>query len=211
MSNLTSGSALEYFPIIGQPIKPNKLFRQSIIGYGNQVASTAQDIIVNGEGNFIGDDCRSINILNTSGSVVTSGVIGVNLFSCSGLIIEESDVIYIKNVKITEDSFSGGGGSITSGTTFSQSLIYTGAVANYDMTTDNYTVVATGQPLQLGLPPAIGQTQVYNIKNQTGADLTFYGDLLSGTDTIEGETSATIGDGASLTLQSNGSTNYIII
>jgi hypothetical protein len=206
MSNLTSGSALEYFPIIGQAIKPNKLFRQSIIGHGNQVASTAQDIIVNGFGNSIGDDCRSINILNTSGSSVTSGVIGVNLFSCSGLIIDESDVIYIKNVKITESSFG-----ITSGVTFSQSLIYTGAVGSYDMTTDNFTVVATQQPLQLGLPPAVGQTQVYNIKNQTGADLTFYGDLLSGTDTIEGETSATIGDGASLTLQSNGSTNYIII
>ena len=207
MSNLTSGSALEYFPIIGQTIKPNKLFRQSIIGYGNQVASTAQDIIVNGEGNFVGDDCRSINILNTSGSVVTSGVIGVNLFSCSGLIIEESDVIYIKNVKITEDSFGG----LTSGVTFSQSYRAISPFLSTTITEADYTVEQFGNASEsVFLLPAAGQTRVINIKNsKTEFVLTINP---SGADTIEGELTLELGNtGDSVTLQSNGTNNYIIL
>ena len=204
MSNLTSGS-IDYFPLIKRKLKPNQKKQYAYTSLIDVVEDSAENVISNGGGNYIGEECKEINILNSSGCTVTSGVIGVNLFACSGISVYESNVIYIKNVKITEGNF------LTSGVTFDQSLVYTGAVASYDMTTDNYTVVVTGQPIQLGLPPAAGQTQVYNVKNITGSDLTFYGDLAFGTDTIENETSATIPDRASLTLQSNGSTNYIII
>ena len=215
MSNLTSGST-EYFPIIGQATKPNKVFKQSIIGEGNNVDSTAQDIIVNGDGNYIGEECRDINLLNTSGSVVTSGTIGVNLFSCSGLTVDESNVIYIKNVLITEDSFSGGGGTPTSGVTYSQSYAIVEPFEFLQMTLDNYTVEVFGDSSEVViLPAAAGHTQVFNIKNSKtieGLEVRQF-NWPSNTDSIEGSTVELIlpSTGDSVTLQSNGSNNYIIL
>jgi hypothetical protein len=211
MSNLTSGS-IEYFPIIGQGRKPNKVFKQSIIGEDNAVESTAQDIIVNGTGNYIGEACRDINILNSSGCIVSSGVIGVNLFSCSGLTISAGGVIYIKNVKITEDSFSGGGGTPTSGVTYSQAYFPAAPGTATFVTSDMYTIEVFGNSSEVVfLAAATGQTRVINIKNsKTVETLEIYPD---GSDTIEGSGDFLVlsSTGESVTLQSNGSNNYIII
>lgn len=210
MSNLTSGS-IEYFPIISAASKPNRLFRHAIIGEDNSVSSSAQDIIVNGAGNFIGDECRSVNLLNTSSCIVSSGVIGVNLFSCSGLIITESDVIYIKNVFITEDSFGGGG--ITSGVTFSQAYRATTPtdIPEATVSLSDYTVEYFGTGSETSfLSPAVGHTQIFNIRNSKTIEVLNI--IPDGSDTIEGDSVLTLNNtGDSVTIQSNGTNNYIII
>tara|TARA_R100001244_G_scaffold63542_1_gene52771 strand:- start:6054 stop:6692 length:639 start_codon:yes stop_codon:yes gene_type:complete len=212
MSNLTSGST-EYFPIISNASKPNRLFRHAIIGESNSVSSSAQDIVVNGVGNFIGDECRNINLLNTSACIVSSGVISANLFSCSGLTIDVNDVIYIKNVLITEDSFGGGGGGITSGVTFSQAYRATTPTDLPEATVSlsDYTVEYFGTGSETSfLSPAAGQTQIFNIKNSKTIEvLNIYPD---GSDTIEGASIITLNStGDTVTLQSNGTNNYIIL
>ena len=210
MSNLTSGS-IEYFPIIGQGQKPNKVFRQSIIGAGNNVEPTAQDIIVNGFGNYIGEECRNINLLNTSACIVSSGIIGVNLFSCSGLVINDSDTIYIRNVLITEDSFSGGGSIPSSGVTYSES--YTIAGGDYDVLLADSTIVNFIDGNTFYLPVTAGQTQKFNLKNLSSQTL-----VIDFIDTsvkhIDGDPNLVpllLNYRDSVTLQSNGSNGYIIL
>jgi hypothetical protein len=209
MSNLTSGS-IEYFPIISNASKPNRLFRHAIIGEGNSVSSSAQDIIVNGSGNFIGDECRSINLLNTSSCIVSSGVIGVNLFSCSGLTVNDSDTIFIKNIEITDSSF------LTSGVTYSQSYNIVYPSGQYNIMLSDYTVDVSrmfpGGAMNVVLPAASGHTQEFNIKNSNPSapfDVTVD---VTGADTIDRvNTFIIISVNDSLTVQSNGSNGYIIL
>jgi len=193
----------DYFPQIRTVNKPNEYVNSTIRGRGNTVDKTAENVIVNGANNYVGEGCRDVNLLNSSGCTVSSGVVGINMISCSGLTAFDSGKIYIENVEISDDSF------ISSGSTYSQSFITVSGASLYYMTTANYTVVSAHGSNEIYLPEASGQTQVFNLKNQTGGDFTWY--PFGSGNYIEDESSIITADGESITLQSDGSSNYIII
>lgn len=89
------------FPQIRLINKPNEFVNATIRGRDNIVDKTAENIIVNGQNNYVGPNCRDINLLNTSGCTVSSGVVGVNLFSCSGVTVSENNVLYFNNKKVS--------------------------------------------------------------------------------------------------------------
>jgi hypothetical protein len=201
---ITSGST-EFFPLIRKLKKPNVTRQGVFISKLDVIDVTAENIISNGGGNFVGESCESINLLNCIGCSITSGVTGVNLIDCSGITVSENDVTFIDNLQITEGSF------ISSGVTFNQSYTIVPEGEALSMTTDNYTVEVFGTASEhVTLPNALGQTQVYHIKSsKTEVSLVIF---TNGTDTIDGiSTQITIGHLDTVTLQSNGADKYIIL
>lgn len=187
-----------------QPIDPSHVRRNiTIIGSGNVVDITSLNTIVSGRGNFVGEDTRGINLLGCTDCVVVSGVTNVNVINSSGVTVLESDTTYIKDIEISSDSF------IVSGVTFSQGY-HIVSDFGYTITLDDYTIDDVNGLSEITLPAASGHTQVFNIKI-TGAlgDTTVF---LTGLDTIEGVAQNTqLSQGDNLTVQSNGSSNYIIL
>lgn len=192
----------EYLPQIGVIDDSRTLRNYKLVGDGNVVHRTSTDVIVNGKDNFVGEECQRVNILASSGCTITSGVTDVSIINSSGITVNyPGNVIYVDNFLVTSSSF------ITSGTTFNQSFAYTGEL-NYDMTTEDYTVVNVTNT-EILLPPALGQTQVFRIVNACGVDNTFY---TTGSDTIYGfDNNITLSDGDAITVQSDGSSKYFVL
>ena len=192
----------DFLPQIKQKDPPHFSRSRTIVGSGNVVDLTSINTIVNGTGNFVGADTKNVNILGSTDCVVVSGVTNVNIINCSGVVITESDKTFIKDVDISSESF------IVSGVTFSQRY-HIIPTASYQMTLDDYTVVNEFAGAQITLPLAAGHTQVFNIKQVAVGES---GVVPSGSDSIEGVPALTsLFTGDNITLQSDGSTNYIIL
>lgn len=85
---------------------------------------------------------------------------------------------------------------------------YSAKIADYTITSADYTIHFTAGPFTAYLPTAVGIIgQIFNIKNTSGSNITVTPD---GIETIDGAVSATITTGNSLTLQSTGA-EWIII
>lgn len=76
-----------------------------IVGNGNIVGSTAQNVIVNGIGNYVGDFCDNVNLFNCSGCIVEPYTSGVIMLASSGIVANQSDTTVISNVTISGYSF----------------------------------------------------------------------------------------------------------
>jgi hypothetical protein len=207
---ITSGST-EFFPLIRKLKKPNVTRQGVFISKLDSIDVTAENIISNGGGNFVGEGCESINLLNCVGCAVTSGVTGVNLIDCSGVTVSENDVTFIDNLQITEGSF------ISSGVTFSQGYKIISDSGVFVIGLDDYTIVSVGiNSMSFFIPPALGHTQVFNIKNNRdegiGEVLTV---IMSSGDTLDNEPVPSpfirLNRKDNLTVQSNGSNGYIIL
>ena len=199
MTNLTSGS-VEYFPLLKKLNRANHKKQQAISSLIDLVEDSAENVISNGGGNYVGEACHEINILNSSGCVVTSGVIGVNLFACSGLTVTESNVIYIKNIKITEDSFTSG--------TISSSFRTITADSTYLLPSDE-TVQLSGEAVTVTyLPSPVGHHRIIDAKNLQAIDTVI---SVGGSDTIDIDfVDVTLSYLDNVTLQSDGISNWII-
>lgn len=97
---------INYIPL-NISVKPNNERTDLIInGTGNIVEQNSINVIVNGDRNYVGYDCRDINILASSGCTVFPDVAGVTLINSSGVIADTSGVIYISNVEVSDYSFT---------------------------------------------------------------------------------------------------------
>jgi len=196
----------EYLPQIGVIDDTRTQRNYKLIGEDNIVHKTSSDVVVNGVGNFVGEECKRVNILASSGCVVTSGVTDVSLINSSGVTVNyPGGVIYIDNQLVTADSF------ITSGVTVSQSIVTLSDAVVYEMTTSDYTVISNNNGNEIYLPPAAGQTQVFHVKNIDSDDFTLYVYPLT-SDTIDlTEDRIVLAQYDTVTVQSDGSTNYYIL
>ena len=192
----------EYLPQI-EPIDDSRTYREGkIIGGNNVVDPTAKNVIVTGFSNFIGEDTNNIAVMNSTGCAVSSGVTDTFLLNCSGLTILDSGLTYIANTLIAANSFSGG--AVNTGyrveTLDEQSITATDATVE----------LSGGVVTAIGLPPAAGHNRIYNVKNlqSINADVETYG-VGDWIDSINYRVTLTQYD--SVTLQSNGVDNYIII
>jgi len=196
----------EYLPQIGVIDDTRTQRNYKLIGEDNIVHKTSSDVVVNGVGNFVGEECKRVNILASSGCVVTSGVTDVSLINSSGVTVNyPGGVTYIDNQLVTADSF------ITSGVTVSQSIVTLSDAVVYEMTTSDYTVISNNNGNEIYLPPAAGQTQVFHVKNIDSDDFTLYVYPLT-SDTIDlTEDRIVLAQYDTVTVQSDGSTNYYIL
>ena len=189
----------EYFPKNTPKTPPNTYIDTVINGFGNIVEPSSRNTQVNGDGNFVGEETANINILNSSGCTVSSGVIGCTIINSSGITVSDDNLVYINN-----KLFTAGG---TSSTSYD---IYT---AEAILTLDNGTVEQRSSVAQLTiLPLAAGHNQKFNIKNNstTEVDQPVVPKLGSG-DTIDGTDGLFLTYLDSITVQSDGTSNYIIL
>lgn len=85
----------ERFPKINKQPKPNVITNGQFIAEGNSVHPSAQNVIVTGSRNVVGEGCKDIGIFNSSGCVVIAGVHGATLINTSGVIIGDHDQTYL--------------------------------------------------------------------------------------------------------------------
>jgi len=192
----------EYLPQIGVIDDSRTERNYKLIGDGNVVSISAKDIVVNGQNNFVGEECQRINILASSGCTVTSGVTDISITGSSGLTINESSLTYIKNVLITDSSFSGGAVNTTYRVETLDAQSITATDATVELIGESVTVIL--------LPPASGHNRIYNIKNLQviDSDVEVYG----GSDQIDSiNDRVTLSQYDSVTVQSDGGINYIIL
>jgi hypothetical protein len=180
------------------PTNPMRTYMDSVInGAGNIVDPSAQNVIVNGDRNYVGGRASNITILNSSGCVINPDVVGAVIINSSGVTISDDNLVYINNTLITNASLSTGSYVVTS-------------LGAYTMTVANETldIQYSGSLGDYSLPYAVGHNKKFIIKNNTLNDQNV---LRQGSDTIDGNATITIGTFDSITVQSNGISNYIII
>ena len=195
----------EFFPNVDGINSPNLKRNGVYVGNTNTVEDSATNVMVNGNGNYVGEACNNVNILNSSGCAVTSGVINITIVGSSGLTVTESNQTFFANTEISSSSF------ITSGVTYSEG--YHISAGEYFITLADYTIEVVVDTDATALPLAAGHTQVFNIKNSSTTNTELH---TLGSDTLEGTAypipvGLEIGVGDTLTVQSNGSNNYIIL
>ena len=194
----------ELFPKLKKPAKPNNHIDSVIMGHGNIVESSAQNVNVNGDANYVGVETGNINILNSSGCIVSSGVIGCTLINCSGISIYEDNLVYINNLLFSSATTSSSG---------------------YRKTVTQYTVMVEGDgtiDLQYTtsggvcyLPSPVGHFKKFVIKNNNTTsnphDVWCVGFSIDNGALVSGAGQITLGYLDSVTVQSNGADNYLII
>jgi len=203
----------EYLPQIGVIDDTRTSRNYKLIGDGNVVAKTSSDVVVNGVNNFVGEDCQRINVLASSGCVITSGTTDVSIINSSGITVNApGGVTYIDGLQITSDSF------IVSGVTASQGIKFVSSEEeDYQMTTDDYTVVVTTSAsesdTEIYLPDAAGQTQVFRVKAElfTTEGVTVQVRTFEDNGFIDEEQIIELLAGDAITVQSDGSSNYYIL
>lgn len=187
----------EYFPQQLFIENPNTHIDTIIKGKGNVIAYSARNVFVNGDSNYLGEDTKDINILNSSGCVISSGVVGCVIISSSGVVVTNSGQLYIKNKLISEDVIGG----------FSSSA-YKKIYTDYTVTLDDGTIDCISGVSIVTLPSANGHIQKFNIKNNQETDVQIDG----GGSTIDiDDTIVTISKRENLTVQGNGTENYLIL
>lgn len=186
----------EIFPKNGIKEPFNAYIDVVIKGAGNIIEHSARNVIVNGENNYVGDGAKNINIFNSSGCIVSSGVIGCTLISSSGVIVNTDGLCYINNTLINNNSIPTGS--------------YVVVTSNYSLTSSNDTVeIKKTSSGNFYLPSCIGNNRKFNIKNSSLVLHSIY--PANGSETIDGNSLISIGTLDSVTVQSDGVSNYIII
>jgi len=188
----------DYLPLFGSTLQPNERTDVIIRGSNNAVAISAKSVFVSGDLNYVGDDCANVTILNSSGCVVSSGIVGATIINSSGIVIEDPDLVYINNILYS--TITGGGVTYFG---------YRKVTSNSTITTSDGTIEARGGT-DHDLPVCLGHNKMFNIKNYTGGNInvnTF------GSDTIDNDPSGSliVADGDSVTVQSDGISNYLIL
>jgi hypothetical protein len=76
-----------------------------IVGSDNTVSETAENVIVNGKGNYIGAYCKDISLFNCSGCIVEPYSSGVIMLASSGVVATTSNLMVLSNVLVNAYSF----------------------------------------------------------------------------------------------------------
>ena len=193
----------ELFPQRKRGTPPNTSIDSVIKGSGNIIDSSSRNTVVNGDANYVGEQTSNINIFNSSGCVVSSGVIGCVLINSSGIVVSDNNLVYINNQLFTAGSVSSDG--------YRKVTINTTAIQPTDGTID---VQYSGGIGIYYLPSPVGHFRKYTIKNNSP---TFHDqDVWCYSFTIDNATSGGAGKVTlayldSITVQSDGSANYLII
>lgn len=77
-----------------------KMFQSTGVSTNNYVASSAENTLVTGDRNSVGEGAKHVIISNSSGCTVMGGLTGVSLFNCSGVTVTDNDSYYVNNVRI---------------------------------------------------------------------------------------------------------------
>lgn len=188
----------DYLPFFSSPLRANEKVDHVIRGQNNSVERSAKNVFVSGDMNYVGNDCANITILNSSGCVVSSGIVGATIINSSGIVISDENLIYINN---TLYSSTTGGGVTYFG--------YRRVTSNSTITTDDGTIEVRGGTYH-DLPACLGHNKMFTIKNYTGGIIDVY---TQGRDTIDNDLSGfiSISNEDAKTVQSDGVSNYLII
>jgi len=89
---------VDKFPQINRRPKPNVITNGQFIADGNFVHPTAESVIVTGVNNFVGQGCKNITLLNSSGCIVLADIEGATVFNSSGTVVTASNTIYINGI-----------------------------------------------------------------------------------------------------------------
>ena len=87
----------ETFPKTSSVTRPNVLKNINIVGRGNNVSPSADNVNVNGDRNAIGDECKDIQIFSSSGCVVFGGIKNITIINSSGVTASTDDQVWINN------------------------------------------------------------------------------------------------------------------
>jgi hypothetical protein len=199
------------------PFERVNVLRDNIIVSGDSVVEdSARNVIVSGEGNYVGDFCEDIALFNCSGCIVAPYSRGVTMLNCSGITEISSGTIYISNQTITSSSFNSSGTTSSVDVTFVTSATYTLTA------TDRYIVVRTS-PCTITIPSWLSDLgsvdTVYDIKNNGGGDIDLTTSASNGIDydvTAGINSTITLAQGDAVTLlvtqigDGSGDTAYII-
>ena len=193
----------ELFPQYKKNEIPKSYIDTVIKGSGNIIEDSSRNTIVTGDNNYVGEETESITILNSSGCVVSSGVVGCVIIGSSGVVVSDNNLLYINNVLITSANTSSDG---------------------YRKSTTQYTIISLEDgtiDLQYNtsggicyLPFPTGHNKKFTIKNNSP---TFNDhEVWASGYTIDNSTSGGAGKVTlayleSITVQSDGVSNYIII
>jgi hypothetical protein len=195
------------------PFERVNVLRDNIIVSGDSVVEdSARNVIVSGEGNYVGDFCEDIALFNCSGCIVAPYSRGVTMLNCSGVTEISSGTIYISNQQVFNTSFTNPSVDVTFVTS-----------ATYTLTaTDRYIVVRTS-PCTITIPSWISDLgsvdTVYYIKNNGGGDIDLTTSASNGIDydvTAGINSTITLAQGDAVTLlvtqigDGSGDTAYII-
>ena len=198
---MTAYNNEEEFPKQVRIETPNTYIDSVIKGTGNVIERSARNVLVNGDNNYIGEETSNINIFNSSGCTVSSGVIGTTLINSSGIVVRTDNKVYINNQEL-----------ITGGLSSSAYTILT-ASTTYFMDTDNGTVELRGTTTHdTHLPLALGHHQKFIVKNNSYAGVVQNVKPADGSsDSIDLQVLWVLGYLDSITVQSDGISNYIIV
>lgn len=189
----------EYQPIYNPVSKPNTLIDTVIGNRNNIIEPSAINVFVTGEANYVGENCEDIVIINSSGCVVVPNAKMVTIINSSGVVAYNTGDIYIRN------------STLSSGTIDNGSYRKVNIAVDYILTTDETVeiVYASSGSTEYILPLALGHNEKFNIKNSSLYDKVVY---RQGSDTIDiTNTSVILAPYDSITVQSDGVSNYIII
>ena len=87
----------ETFPKTSSVTRPNVLKNINIVGRGNNVSPSADNVNVNGDRNSVGDECKDIQIFSSSGCVVFGGIKNITIINSSGVTASTDDQVWINN------------------------------------------------------------------------------------------------------------------
>ena len=188
----------EYTPLLEPIDKPNFYRNVTISSITNVVEQSAENVIVNGLDNYVGEGCNNINIFASSGCIVSSGVTNCTIIASSG-ITGSSNEIWVSNTNYTNNVPS---------PLVSEALLIN---ANYTATYSDEFMIINTAGVTITLPSylsGINPNKTFIIKNVSGGDC--YINYASGFDLDGAATSITSYDGESYTLRTYYNSYFII-
>ena len=203
---MTAYNNQEEFPK-QRSIEPPQTYIDSVIkGTGNIIQRSAKNVIVNGDNNYVAEEAKNINIFNSSGCVVSSGVIGVTLINSSGVVASTDNVVYINNTEFKLE------GAIPTGN-YRESAINT-AITLADETLNIKNPTPSTVTIVV-LPTAFGHNQRFTIKNNSPSlndvHIFAYSETIDNDPGSGGAAKLIISYLDAVELMSDGISNYMII
>ena len=192
---------IEEFPKQRSIENPRTYIDSVVKGSGNIIERSARNVIVNGHNNYVAEETRNINLFNSSACTISSGVVGVTIINSSGINVYSNDKVYINNKEFAPGGTSSTGYDIVT------------ASVTYFMDTDNGTVELRGTSTHdTHLPLALGHNQKFIVKNNSYAGVEQNVKPADGSsDSIDLDILWVLGYLDSITVQSDGVSNYIIV